>query len=95
MAAYDDPSVYPKEYYNYGPTSTDKTYSGGIFGSLAGNNAQSRAPKFKLELASGPITVEAVDIRWEDRFVKFFKTANTLALAVPDQDIRTIQLVVE
>jgi hypothetical protein len=90
MATYDDPSVYPKEYYNYGHTSTDKTYSG-----LGAFLIQPQTSKYKLDLASGPITVEAIDIRWEDRFVKFFKTANTLALAVPDQDVRTIQLVVE
>lgn len=83
---------YPPEYYNYGPTSTDKTYSGvGILGNLA----QALPPKYKLELYSGPITVEAIDIRWEDQFVKFYKTMNTLVFAVPLDSVRSIQLVTE
>lgn len=113
MAAYDDPSVYPKEYYNYGQTApnslkyplvgyaenADKAcnfpYSpnqGGILSALT----QARTSKYKLELAStNAIIVDTIEVKWEDHFVKFFKTANTLVLAVPEDNVRSILLMTE
>lgn len=93
MALLKEFAGYPPEYYNYGPTSTDNTYKGG---GILGSIGSPRPSKYKLELIEADsLYVESIEVRWEDHFVKFFKTANTLVLAIPEASVHSILLVAE